>query len=84
MVYISCMEHNDRFQQLELKCAELIQRLDEYEANLQAKAQRLSHLEARLDKIVALLGIEQDVLDHKTNFWDYPSILRWHLESRNN
>lgn len=78
------MEHNERFQQLELQCAELIRRLDEYESNLQAKEQRLSRIEARLDKLGALLGISQDMLDHKNNFWDYPTILRWHLENRNN
>lgn len=82
--YISIMEDKDRLQQLELQCAELIRRLSEYESKLQVTQERLSQIEARLDNIVALLGIPQERLDLKNNFWDYPTILRWHLENRDN
>lgn len=78
------MEDKDRLQQLELQCAELIRRLSEYESKLQVTQERLSQIEARLDNIVALLGIPQERLDLKNNFWDYPTILRWHLENRDN
>lgn len=82
--YISCMEDKERLQQLELQCTELIRRLGEYESKLQITQERLSRIEARLENMVALLGIPTERLDLKNNFWDYPTILRWHLKNRDN
>lgn len=82
--YISGMEHKARLEQLELLCVEMIRRLDLYEAKLRTTEAQLSLMEARLAKIVDLVGISQEMLDHKDNFWDYPTILRWQLENRNN
>jgi hypothetical protein len=84
MFPINFMTDKERIEKLELRCAEFIRWQDEHVNNLTRTNERLIQLEARLEKMMALLGTTAEKLDEGTHLWEHAYFLRWQLAQRQN
>ena len=78
------MTGKERIERLELRCAEFMRWQDEYNAHLTRTNDRLIMLEARLEKMMALLGTTTEQLDADLPLWEHTTFLLRQLAQRQN